>query len=1468
MGRSHGFSPEQSYEGNISTSNDYVDLQGNVPPFEYRVILDIRERKTALKKLAKQLQITSGDPEYGQLRDKVLELGVVPKALEENPTYDINGARKWYGLSEYLPPVESPDPEEGNESRESTPHEMTWQKPRNENGGEPDPRQQPGHIRLTNNEFKNELTLGKGDKESGRDPSTYIIPTFGRLLGIPEGDDKGALEYKLRLAIEANDKNIPEELQRGELTPENRNIWRQKIKLEPLNLAQTETEEEQQGEADNVENLKLTREDFGPMPEDPYDIDINTDLKALNSLFESNQSREAFPDGQYINVREWADWSPISVEPKDSKWYILKGNSNDIVGEFGTKEEAETEFNRIKDEDKQKALDLIRMARNFAIGVSLESPWEEASNTGESLAEVNTTNFPVEELETRQEGIVFTDKDISKFEFNISRFSGNDEKKLAIIIDDLEELGLTEEEIEGYISQKGIPNIPSESIRIGDKRFDWWDRHPSGYTYKEIALSQYYGFNLFDNLTEGKQDESVPTSETNPSVLNPETQIRLDKLPGAEVFWQELNDLANSIAERETGGKLARIEGEISPGEGELETLDKSAEIEQLKQEAREAIQKYKEFGDTHAPNLRTESVQNVYRQLETDAWDKVEELSHKLDGHLSRELPQLRDILTAHRDLTNISDAKYSLVSTKNIKLNTEGNITHIVDNEGNEVELNRPRTFEEIFAKSRPVRVLYNIDNENKKLGYIIEGLNLNTPDWIEGVLNDKEFLEPIIVDPWDTPIEYILPNTETESSLYPIDKTPKLTPAEELSNVQVKENIGDTSKQDEKLETNSKAQLDNLRTAYARAEELHNRNRNDESAKLELERLRGEYNQTVEEVIGIMAAQGLGSEIHAIFTQEVKNLREERILQSQELQSGFEKAINPLKEKFVNFAIKHKKIISRLNLVAFGVGTTLALTGFGLPVAGGLAVLRRSVSSLMSGVSSRELARAGFEDGDINLFKGKIKWQAAIPKLVGESLQEGYIKKANDADLSTKLSTLEAYYRLNGGKFTNESQQTAYESILNELGSRVQQENIINQSEKEVNPTTTQEVKDETINSENSNSDEGEVKAQPEKFVFSSLEQNQQYTNKLLTVLSEKRITELQKQQQKRKTADIIGFVAGGSLLTIGTLLDANRANLASQNTIETAPPAPDLPTPEELDSGKGIAKEVTQNLSAEQIKDISELSSGETLIGEITKKLGANATEEQIQQGLETYMHTSQGSETIFNLASQTEAGKALLSQLGIDKAQELSQLPNTDLYKITQHLGTGQLKGLDSLDLSNISANNMDTFPGTAASPIGEIPLSPTANPEQLWSKLSQAPDFVELARGTRPLDVVNGYIANEVGNLSYDSTLGQEVLNAYIGTPAGKNWLYDAIVSNPNPNNQNVQLFREYLSFKGIKSAEDFNQIFNWAEFSSDHKIPTSGFWKPVKLPNTNNIIQPLSTFLQPSKMTGIREAVRQVLTR
>ena len=68
-----------------------------------------------------------------------------------------------------------------------------------------------------------------------------------------------------------------------------------------------------------------------------------------------------------------------------------------------------------------------------------------------------------------------------------------------------------------------------------------------------------------------------------------------------------------------------------------------------------------------------------------------------------------------------------------------------------------------------------------------------------------------------------------------------------------------------------------------------------------------------------------------------------------------------------------IKHKNTIGKVNLALFATSTTLAITGAGLPVAGAVNIARSIIAypmALASGVSSRELIRSGFEDGDTNL------------------------------------------------------------------------------------------------------------------------------------------------------------------------------------------------------------------------------------------------------------------------------------------------------------------------------------------------------------------------------------------------------------------------------------------------------------------------------------------------------------------
>jgi hypothetical protein len=843
--------------------------------------------------------------------------------------------------------------------------------------------------------------------------------------------------------------------------------------------------------------------------------------------------------------------------------------------------------------------------------------------------------------------------------------------------------------------------------------------------------------------------------------------------------------------------------------------------------------------------------------------------------------------------------------------------------------------------------------------------------------------------------------------------------------------------TTDQSEVGETTQQGSLEDLRLAYARAEEAWNRKRGNEYLKDAFIEAREAYNSELERVLKLQVAQGQEANIHELFKNEVISLREQRIVQSQELQGTWEKKLNPLKEKFVNFVIKHKKLMSGVNLGLGIAGGIVALTGFGIPLAGGLAVTRRAISGVLLGVSSGEGVRSLGEDADINLAWGKIKFQAVIPKLVKESLasSEDEFKKVSDNELKDRLGTLEAYYRLNGGKFTNNDQQKAYEKILIELGHRVRVNTLENyQNTQESSSEQTQDISanqdglQESVDtsSQDNNSTELGNSSNTETFNFGE----SRYTSELLNTISDKRVQELDKFRRKRKIATVtgigVGLLVGGAVHALdggnkpeGIDLPESKINPLSPDAAESnisdispnpsdtasgtselsdlgeAPSASELPPTgageEALSQSEQLAQsaEATRaaaEQAAEQLaQDVSSLDPGETIWGEVAKQLGENATDAQIQQAVENLLQSEVGQDSIYKLAQGTEGGRALLAQWGIDNATEMAELSKEQLYEISRYLAPGELQGITELSLENLTpfeaveapqvdvSEAMDnSTPATEASTPSVEPtlsaapeatdspeVSPIAGteftenlskalgangltesqlqnviysfatsengsaelynqiisndegvrflsgfgvnsaadfanlrPDELYeiaqtvgvdnldkltgfelndiilSQFEDAPDTVELIRGSRPLDVVNQYIANELGNLPYDSTLGQQVLNTYINTPAGKEWLYESIVSNPNPNNQNVQMFREYLSFKGIKSAEEFKQTFDWAEFSGNKRIPTSAFWNYTRLPNGNMRIAPLSTFLQPGKMVGIPEAIRQVLTK
>jgi len=1309
--------------------------------------------------------------------------------------------------------------------------------------------------------------------------------------------------------------------------------------------------------------------------------------------------------------------------------------------------------------------------------------------------------------------------------------------------------------------------------------------------------------------------------------------------PNLDILYQQLN--SNNINPSEPG-KLARVEDHTYPGEGELETVHNSIEINLLKEKALEAISDYQQFIEINRNNLRDEKIYNEYRIIEKKAWFHVGRFIHKLGGEIVT-LPQERDIQLAHPEVVDI---KEYLVNRGKITLDAEDNITHL-NIDGNIIELNRPRTIDDLLKAKRPTHILYHSgtpiseDDPTKQnyKGLLIDGLNEDTLELIERVLNKKE---TVIVDE-TKPVSEELPEQTSDNV---VEEQPTIGEEPETEQVEV------STLEDDNIDT-----LSDLRLAYARAEEAYNRKRGNDELEENFVNARDAYNAELERVLKLKVSEGQENNIHQMFKDEFLALRDSRIERSQELQGVWEKRLNPIKEKFVNFVIKHKKIISRLNLAVGVAGGALALTGVGIPLAGGLAVARRMVSATLLGVSTGEGIRSLGEDADINSFWGKIKFQAVIPKLVQESLasSEDEFKQVSEDVLKERLGTLEAYYRLNGGKF-NDNQQKAYEKVLTELARRVQ-ENVINleNSTISVQPLTVEQLErnkklygweasyelakiaksqnidlsllsredyadfaiqnklmiDDTqlrmspwqrmcesvdevrkgdkerqslINPEadavfdkfsskirqkagesDRNIDNNIIVRQgtnnsehwlyfginqgadssgdqifksyislqdlntltPDKFtdfmkalrdsgyngdikVFQDLlsqgirlndqivmhggseadaklgldvadqffgdslahkssgidmkingksysysqvlakniknsiqdsssveEQNSstevaqsdrqelstdRYTSELLNTISDTRIAELDKFRKNRKTATIaglgLGLLAGGAVHLSDEFNKPDSVKLTDGSDSTTGGATPDTQAPgagpgssvgaSAPEAGAGVTKtipdaspagtgaEATEALrqqaaaaaaekAQELAQDVSNLDSGETIWSQASKWLGPDASQGQIQEAVEKYLGSIKGQDTIFKLANQTEGGRELLSQWGIDNAGEMAGLSKEQLYEVSKYLGEGKLDGLTELSLDNLDALEQAEYvapspteaptiePGSTEPPAppagteatGAKPPAPIEAPvntsqftkslseaigannltdsqigsvleaysdteqgreslynmiitseannsnisdllteynvidiydfadlsdnqlyalaqevgvenldklpgfelnEIILSKFEDAPDMVELVKGSKPLDMVNRYIASEVGNLPYDASLGQQILNTYLETPQGKQWLYDAIIIN-NPDklngNQNIQFVEEYFRQKGIKSGADIN----WLDLTQDRRFPTSIFWREKVLAGGRRI-PPLSTLLQPSKMSGIKDVVRQVLTR
>lgn len=1285
----------------------------------------------------------------------------------------------------------------------------------------------------------------------------------------------------------------------------------------------------------------------------------------------------------------------------------------------------------------------------------IDSDGQETAPFVETKSGTTTASEGLAENEENIGTIIFENDDVENFEFNLKRYSGDDEMRVASIRDDLEELVLLEQSIDELLEQRGIPDIPSKSIKIGDEYFDWWDTHSSGYTYRELAIAQYYGLELDDSKAEGESvSVELTTGESPEQAKDFEGEgVAEDELPEAEALQAELDRLIEvEVAKLQREEIVENLSYKIDQGK-----------LENFKENARKTIADYQQFANEHSSpaDKANHQIQERYQLLEKYAWNSLYSLAHLLDGEIAT-LPQDRDIQLSHPE--GVDTRQY--LESMGYKFDENGDITHIT-NKGVEIELNRAMKTDSLIKSRRPSHIVYDksisLDNDINYQGYLVRGLNHQTPDFIVGVL-DKNNLENVIVDETTQSNPELDGNQEelaiVGNSGNVLNAEIVTQSTEQAEGVQMilsnKENTVDfevvddpeSAKLLEEMEPIDLVdRLAELREQYARAEEAWNRKPGDEKLEDTFIAAREAYNTELERVLKLQVAEGQADNISKMFKDEVMSLRDSRIEQSQELQGKWEKRFNNAKEKFLGWATQNKTRWMLANISLFAAGALLSWTGAGIPVSGALEMTRRSLGSVMSGVSSRNTLVGLMEDGEINRFG--IKFKAVIPKLVDESLKDDYINNASDDDLRTKLSTLEAYYRLNGGEFPNDNQKQAYEKVLTELARRVQENVIDAEQNQDELQSDWQEQKPENLT-------EGEIleKAhqrwdernplsrnmryfldrdiQKERDLQNKAEEDwkksnpERYTSELLNTISDTRIAELDKFRRKRKIANVVGFattgVLGGVLLNDmvkpGSMFrpdmeGGGKPHITGGSTPDTqgpgagpggagAPeagavaPKPNLETTPPTGTGAATEEAVRQARAAaavaaaaeqaqELAQDVSSLDSGETIWSQASKWLGPDASQGQIQEAVEKYLGSIKGQDTIFNLAQQTEGGRELLSQWGVDDAKEMASLSKDQLFEISRYLAPGELEGLTELSLDNLDAleqaeylesspvveptvESADTQP--PASPSGtEAPSSPPApevspvagteftrgvsealganslteaqlqevihsfatseqgsvelynqiisneegarflsgfgvdeaadfaniRPDEVYeiaqtvgvenldklpgfelneiilSKLEDAPDTVELVMGLSPLDAVQRYVANELGDLPYDSSLPKNIIHRILDTDEGKEWFLKSITENPDgaPAKGDIRFMHARLFFNrnGITQGSDidWNKLDQLRNGFVRHKI----FWQdlPFKV-DDKTVNLSLSRLLKPGPIPGIKDAVRQVLTR
>jgi hypothetical protein len=185
---------------------------------------------------------------------------------------------------------------------------------------------------------------------------------------------------------------------------------------------------------------------------------------------------------------------------------------------------------------------------------------------------------------------------------------------------------------------------------------------------------------------------------------------------------------------------------------------------------------------------------------------------------------------------------------------------------------------------------------------------------------------------------------------------------------------------------------------------------------------------------------------------------------------------------------------------------------------------------------------------------------------------------------------------------------------------------------------------------------------------------------------------------------------------------------------------------------------------------------------------------------------------------------------LLDQYGVYNIEKFADLSGPELYELAQAVGV----------------ENLDQLPGFELNDI-------------ILSQFENAPDsltLVDSVNGTKPLSLIDNYIAKYAGDLPGSGSLGKLVIEEYVlETDEGKAWLYDAIQNHQAPNSPlafELQKAKELFSQEGIKSPADLENLL----VDRNGNPSATLFWEK------------LSRVLKPGPMPGIKKALQLVLAK